>query len=477
MQNKDLDKIIGDKLGNLDVPYRAGSWDALEQKLDATNAEESFDDNVRRKLSDIEMSYQPTYWNLLAHRLEQESVLRHQLIRYKASELLLVFLILITFVQFFPNKTSKYEALEATNIANKEQITFSPTISESNQLTETDVPLTTSGNIFVPPTDDAAQAFLANSDVPNRTIIPLVALEENQAELIASNKVTDHSIESIKARLTEIGISNSEGLIAALAVDEDIPLLENDLLAQITITKTPFKKKKHFRLGIYANSNVDHIKTPYDEIFDLDPRSQNALGYGGGISFGWRGRRMEIETGIAYNRKRYAPTDNSAVRYGDKIEDLINMEIDVVQIPLQLHYNFLQKEEWHFYATAGMSLNLAVQSNYDVYAAPAQALNVYTGAHSQQKVILSQNQQKLFDANSEPSPNPKSYQLRQKKFSDGLFHGGKFKDESYYTFNLGFGIERELDERFSLFAQPTYRHDIYSISGGLGPNKDGISTM
>ncbi len=54
----------------------------------------------------------------------------------------------------------------------------------------------------------------------------------------------------------------------------------------------------------------------------------------------------------------------------------------------------------------------------------------------------------------------------------GIFEGGNFRENSYLSANLGFGLERKFTYRWSLFVQPIYKH--YILFEGIGPNQDRI---
>ena len=63
----------------------------------------------------------------------------------------------------------------------------------------------------------------------------------------------------------------------------------------------------------------------------------------------------------------------------------------------------------------------------------------------------------------------------KKNFAGGILAGGSFIENRYFTANLGIGVERKFNPRWSLFSQPTYQHQL--LSQGLGPNNDRINTL
>ncbi|MEL6718376.1 MAG: hypothetical protein AAFP82_06650, partial [Bacteroidota bacterium] len=82
----------------------------------------------------------------------------------------------------------------------------------------------------------------------------------------------------------------------------------------------------------------------------------------------------------------------------------------------------------------------------------------------------------LFDKRS-TSSEPESNRLKQRKFPNGVFNGGTYEENSYYTVNAGFGMERQFDENFSVFFQPTFRQHIPFLDGSIGPYEDRVSTL
>jgi hypothetical protein len=467
MQDKDLDKIIADKLGELDVPYPANSWNALADKLDADHAVDQFDDQVRQRLTDVEVPYQSSYWDRFAQQLEQDNRLRKRFLRYKLTEALLVLLILVTFVHIFSNpvgvqKLLPVGSLMKTTVESESISTLH--FSNSNP--------STTNNYLV----SNAIISVQNTAVDDATIIdtPNTSLLATTAPIAAlPNQALSHVQSIIPIEDKRLGTITSPTIEEARTV-----LLPTDVAATSIALQAPTPNKQ-FRIGMYMTSNIDQVKTPYDDIFDLAPITQYVTSYGGGVSLGWKKDRIEIETGFGYSHKQYAPADNSAVRYNNTVEDLRNIELNLVHIPIQVRYNAIQKEKWHVYVLGGTSVHLAVQANYDVSRIDVLSLLISdpnSNINIQQDVKLSPHQETVFDEQGQPS-EPASTKLKSKRFPNGLLNGGNYRDNSFYTLTMGAGVERYLDERLSVFLQPTFRQDIPVIGKGLGPNEDRISTV
>ncbi|MEN0049037.1 MAG: hypothetical protein AAF806_18375 [Bacteroidota bacterium] len=494
MEDKRLDNIIGDKLGDFEIPYQSSSWDALADKLNEADATERFDESIRRKLSDIELSYQPLYWDMLAQRLEQENTFRKQLIRYKATELLLVFLILITFVQVFPNQGMRNilpfgnkgisEELNVTAKASNEintykssvdvdKVNFNVTTNFPTSISVSEIESHNTNNTArsISPTTFAGQDFIN----VNQLDASLALLEVKTAN--ASLPVTISEFNQLNGG--EESTSTFFILTEPMAT-QSITLLEDQAASLPEAEKTI----RRWRVGMIASSNVDHIQTPYDEIFGLAPISRLDLGgYSGGVTVSKEWKRWEVETGVIYSHKKYESRDPyfyyGNISDGYSVEGVKNIEFNTIQIPVNVSYDLAQQEKWHFYALGGASVNVAIVANYDVEKVRAGAINVSNNIFEAGGLLteLSENQERLFDEKSTHASEPESNRLKQRKFANGVFNGGKYKENSYYTLNLGFGMERRFDDRVSVFLQPTFRQHMPFLSGRIGPYEDRISTL
>jgi len=480
MQGNNWDKIIEDKLKNLDVPYTAGTWDALEKRMNhADRANEKFDDAMRKRLSDIDLNYQPTYWEMLAQRLEEEASLRNHFIRYKASEVLLVFLLLITFVQFFPSKSTDRTTTTLSTIASNDTnekyeedqnaISFTP----SNILTEK------ASLIPIPPKSGG-----------------LVQQETSANALIATEKQEDSDILVLPINTVEeflYKVENAEFYVEHI----DVAAIPTAQLSPLAIAKgdiltlpisLPKATTKTLQIGMFASSNVDHIQTPYEEIFDLKPASRLNLGYSGGVSLTWSSDndRVAWETALIYTHKEYTPANRAALftsRANNlNVEALKDIELDIVQIPVYLNYYVKPastSSKWKVYVSGGGALNLTVDADYYVGKISATSLSIRNGNVLEDQFEFEDWQLNKFEQNATTSnADPESKVLKEKGLSSGLFNKGSLKENTYFTVSGGVGIEYILNERHTIYGQPTYRkHLNFSKIRGIGPDNDRINGL
>ncbi|NJK84471.1 MAG: hypothetical protein HC912_12455, partial [Saprospiraceae bacterium] len=140
-------------------------------------------------------------------------------------------------------------------------------------------------------------------------------------------------------------------------------------------------------------------------------------------------------------------------------------------------YDFKQSHKWHLYVSGGAAAHVATQANYDVTRIGANQLYINTNtASAKGEIALTKQQLDRFSRFSKPA-EPKSDKLNNKQFEDGWMSGGSFRENSFYTINMGMGAERHLDERWSLFVEPTYQQHLNILNKGIGPNQDRISTL
>ncbi len=162
---------------------------------------------------------------------------------------------------------------------------------------------------------------------------------------------------------------------------------------------------------------------------------------------------------------RYYPVGIVYVRgsllSGLRGDELRTTELNMLNIPLHVRYDYFQHNKWRAYVLAGGSLQVAFQSNY--YTAEAPQFNFLPA----------------FPPPVTDGPGEESEIDRIRRDGQGWLEGGDFEDNAYLTLNFGFGAERYFSERWSLFVQPVYQHSVHYFKNvdGLGPNNDRINSL
>ncbi|MCB0661517.1 MAG: hypothetical protein KDC24_02160 [Saprospiraceae bacterium] len=470
---KRLDQEIKDALEGMEVPYDGSSWDLLAGKMQEepdlmseTESDKQFDNSVKQKIGRSEPAFNPAHWRIMAERIHQEFSFQEKLVRYKIAEITVMMLIFLTVYQIQPLN----EGIKKKIIPGIERILHVNDKNQKGQASlENDNSIEAIGSANIADNTIDENNLLANGALSSHSAGLAITKEEgdlvekpfkrpfgyNRLPLHLSSKPVQKSNLVFRAKENRKSVSIMESLESSL---EDMSLLdENTNLGLGTTAINTEKDPSKVRVSMFSATEYNYIKTPYDPIYPLEEYSRYAPGYGGGITFGLSFGKWEVETGGIYASKEYEPRVPDEVVGGLLTTGLItisfeNIQLNMLEVPVNLRYNFGQLQKWRFYGQTGASLHLAMQAHYDKFPN-----NFYSGFARQ-----------TVDNSS----------LAKKKFPDGLLEGGNFQENSYFTANLGLGVERLLSTRWSLFLQPSVQ--AYLLPGynyGLGPNQDRISTF
>ncbi len=487
MEDKQLDDLITGKIKDIERPYESDTWLSLQNKIEQAQvqADEIFDDAVKHKMQRLEPSYQSWYWSLLATKLDEEAALRKQLIQYKSIELLLALLLIFTCIHCLPTAYEKltqskgektatsYLDLEAKlgfttpkdNTLPLDDATLSNSVSKSTMANTST--FTSASSINSTRAMDKVEVL---SDLPT---LPVKAISLAPAALALNEKT---KMANTDVMPIPTFISEFEAL-----TNEHWKAIADGKLWGLTPLIAANKSKKQIRVGMFAALNGDYIYTPDDAVLNLPAYARVASDYGGGFNVAVEWKKWAVETGLIYNHKEYSP-EQVPIFFGNSIdgyyvEGLRNIELNTFKIPVQVRYKFKQSEKWHLYTLGGAAIHVATQANYDVTKIGASQLYINTNVTSSRgEIALTKHQLDRFSKLSKPA-EPQSDKLNKKQFEDGWMSGGSFRENSFYTINLGMGAERYLDERWSVFIEPSYQQNINIFNKGIGPNQDRISTL
>lgn len=499
MEDKHLDRILKEKLEHLQTPMPTDAWDLFEQQMDAQDVgtpdanDQFIDQTVFNKLHRLEAEYDASNWKLMAAKLDEEFRYHHQIIRYKAMELIMLFLLVFTAAHYLPFKETTsptfspipsnapvkvpLDTKENDNTlqanakipsSSAELNNTSPTpyknTSSSTQARKSDTDFSAANKLannssskVVPPSLPTEEENLNTSAIP---LLPSLAIVE-ELELERAAEPTSY----IKSKLVETISStsiynNPSSLLAALDQKEINPLEYS--LRQITV-KPRLRKKWHTRIGMLSSLDYNRVITPESPEDRIEGFERYAMGYGGGISFGFTKGRFEVESGFLYTAKQYKAVPVLFIGgnfrdgfYGEGVKDIT---INMINIPLHFKYNFFIKNRWRFYGLTGVSLQMAYQANY--FVTDQQGFQTPSFAPA--------------PAPAGPPPTPvNDFDL---DISAGLFEGGSFDENSYLSANFGVGLDFYFTDRLSLVLQPTYQHSFNYFIDGIGPLRDRINTF
>lgn len=477
-----FDRIIKDKLSQLPVEFDPHSWDQFSQKLDAQEAgtppvdDRRVDEVVFEKLHTLEAGNRASRWDLLAAKLDQDVTTRRRVMRTRIMEVTLVLLIILTFVQYFGQQTpvrllgfgkslianekrSDSNTSTAENIASKQQITdhqnpdskikntVAIDVSKATDDARNSAPtqLTTIKKYKVGPSLPVATAKLKKSS-DKLTTISNPAQEQPAADM------------PVPAEREELMAALERILLEELSTEEEV-----DYLKLIT----PVNPREQLSVSMFGSMDYNRIITPsalneagevIDEAFE-----RYELGYSGGLMLSWEKGRWEIGTGAIYSAKQYEPRPlvylGGSFANGYYGESFKLVELNMLQLPVQVRYNFLKKNKWRAFATVGLSLHTALQANYYL--------------EEEEELLRPQPQPRPTPGGNFPTPADE----KKKILSKGLLEGGSIWENGYITGNVGIGLEYFITERLGIFTQPTYQQSLDYFTKGFGPDQDRINTF
>lgn len=516
----DFDEFIHGRMHDMEAEGQPQGWDLLADRLleedggTAAADEKLMEAVVFEKMSQMEAPFQPAHWNKLETRLNEEYRFVNKIIRYKSLELSIFLLLIALFLNYYPdNATNKKAPLGtpaiASDIETKETTTSisTPTgndvaTSESSKrasktegkqageesvtkalqssveplydaATESAPGVPSSHAIHQPPTSIVGETAPRQLRLLDALQTPSLLARELSA-ILPGHQSQLSAPSHLNSPISQIDLTGkSTGLDLALVASlTPIPGLTITPIAQetgIIAEIKPSPKESFIRFGVQGSSDFNRIITPPTYIdgkkHALD---RYALGYSGGITFSWGNKKLEMESGLIYSAIQYLPLPVSEIDYsltkGLSGEELKSFEFDVVSIPLNVRHHFIPNGKWRFYYTAGISLHTVMQAEY-FFTSPTRPLP--TGPPSS------------FGPPIPPNNNNTKAGVEKSAFIKGLLQGGSFEQNSFFTANLGIGLERYISHRTSLFAQPQYQHTVLYLvpDGGVGPFQDKINTM
>ena len=486
------DKPIADQLAlqhlqdfEPDVP--ANSWNMFAEKLQAAEVAElsntlAFDEFVRENLESVEGG-QENHWPLMRRRLDEVFTLRGKVYRYKLAEVALMLLLLWTVGLYLPlPKDSDVPAdLNSTQAALDQNV--NPIAADANDAIATTVEEISTqeieegiANEASEPTADQAEpsrlpeqgaasiAIPYTADQNNlTTVLPIEsvdpallteeALQVDPLPAIAENMIGDGSNPEL------VSYFNALHPVARLNLRPNAGLTGLGIGSAAEIAR---RRNSSLQVGMVSGADWNWIYTPEDPVFGTGAYFQDSVGFSAGVLLNFQRGRWTVETGGVYAFMSYRPV-TPTLQYGTfdylVTESFEGIALEQLEIPLQFRYELLpENKKWNFYVQTGASAHVVLKSIYEIRSQAARS------DESNRKPTV----QEAEDLKSQSI-------LSEKEFPDGVFEGGKLFENSYLSGTLGFGMERHLSHRWSLFMQPQLKYQL--PFGGFGPNNDRFHSI
>ncbi len=190
------------------------------------------------------------------------------------------------------------------------------------------------------------------------------------------------------------------------------------------------------------------------------------FGYSGGATLSFGKGRVSMATGIIYTAKQYQARPvfyiSGSLSNGFYGEGITNIEHNILTVPIQVRYDVMRRQNWLAYGAIGANAHLVLESNYTIAGENAFRNSdfnppAYVFDHS------GQNGRSVLDLSGSER---------------GWLRGGGVAENTFFTTSLSLGLERQFNNGFTFFLQPTYYHTLYHLSGrGIGPDQERIHTF
>lgn len=477
MNEKKFDDLVKGKLSDLRAEDSGGDWNMFESKWDAENrnteiSDEVFDEVLKNKILHIQPSLPIDHWQQLKELIKITEERKNMIFIAKVMEIAAILLIVFTFPQlssFIDRRENKpiQPPQQYAAILKKDNITV-PSASQIKDYYKKSDEVLSSRSLTNPRMSGSKTERHTSSDwktdlLPTFTPVVIhsemtnlkITLPQLQDETVAtgSNTGTFNSEEAFAERVETNG--REINTIPALQTTmTDLPQSEMALLMPMEISK--IKPKARLALAAFVSGDINLINTPFDKLYSLASYNKEAFNNSYGFHISTQKNNLEVESGLGYAKRQYQPRlvteayGQFADHYFEK--SLNKISFDIVNVPLNLKYHYINKAGWSTYLMVGMALNLIVNAEYDIHEA-LKSGRPPAGRYT-----------------------PDQARLDEKPFITGLFHGDNIKDNYFVSVGFGLGIEKTFANQTSVYIQPSYQRQIFSNDIGIGPNKDKIHT-
>ncbi len=450
MSENNFDNKISEILKGIDMPYEPSTWDALSTKLDQqvtppgttpiANSSpdfQAFDQRMRSALDGIEMPYQSASWDKMAQRLDRSGMV-NLIRRHKVAEAAIILLIAVNFQTIFENSSRWFHMPPQEETPVEE-----PMARNSARKSPNSKGTISKAIIGVLPTYPMAQAVVSTHlmGAPTTTNnASLFAATIPDLEHQSTPKTINTSIISADGERIPQGLRPLT-LLAALSLDQIDRRNQVAPMAGIYFQKEKSTAPKNKRSMKYIMAYVGAARQQYKGGNDYQTNFNTATA---GVQVGNRKGKWAIETGLAYTPQVYN-SETKIVGFHKDLGRVIGTSYDQIQatmvsVPVKITRQIAKFGKNSMHAVVGTSANLAVEKNYTY-----KELEYPTG------------------------PSALSADKPSLPASNGLFEGGKSSNNVYVSAEAGVRFERRLSNRMSAYVEPQYRR--FVAGKGIGPVK------
>jgi opacity protein-like surface antigen len=438
--------------------------------------ENNYMDNlVRDALSEYEMNVPASDWNEMEGRLDRSDSMRRKLYLTKGIEVCLMVFAIWTAVQWVQTDISGVDISADKSIEQQvqqpEESMIMPVFStEKEAASEQEKNITSPEEGIENPSSYQGVPFAKIEK--SESILKIVKAKLEETPTILNNQSNDLPIESElyinKSSVVDKSeiekLANNNAKVFAVNNWSFIPsikteLLEVDLkdLKSLELSIKPesilgeekesgVKKDRKFRLGIIASMDWFNIRTP--DVVAVT-KEASALNISGGLSFDMKlGDKFRLESGVQVSKRTH--TEKSLLSFSTNAQAFADERVDLkttsIEIPLNAKYEVAGGNKTSVYALAGISNHFVMTIQNTLF----------------EKSVSTQNYDLTIQTAGRGSVS-----------ESGLADQGELSSNYFISLNGGMGIEHQLNDRLSIFAQASYKHGF----GSVGRHDDQISSV
>lgn len=448
-----------------EAPFHETQWERMAQELELDElvhgtASRTPDEEIAWKLDNLQARFNAKHWQNMSHLLDVTFILNPKILRLKLFEVASMLLLLLVALQLpmpgtqqanpNPIAASEVAKLEVPQIPAKSTAVLPTAIGQQQ-------------SAYTPP---QTQSDLdVNGVTPEQPpIAPLVTGDIQFAEAATPPLLLTDTDNQQEDRLQQNFEEHERRVVNGVL---PVPTLDANILqlSQKSLQKQPIPIKPgrgYWRVSMGASLDQNIVQT--QSTSNLRPKETSyhlaSNGFSSGLNLSYRNQRLEFGIGAWHSTKRYQP-QVPVQQFGTfdflVIETFEGIQLDLLEIPVQVNY-YLPKEprRWNVYLSAGLQGTFILHPVYDI-----------------RRTVIQAQGKPREDFNPE-SEGHKS-KLNRNEFPKGLMSGGSLNENASLRISAGVGLERILSDRWALFAQPGYSHQI--LSSGIGPNNDRIHNV
>ncbi|RLD18288.1 MAG: hypothetical protein DRI69_10580 [Bacteroidetes bacterium] len=473
-----FDNAVKAALGQFAVSDSDGNWEEMERRIiEDENA--SFDHEVRENVENYKAPYDAGSWPVLDEKIAADERFRRRLLGAKILEIAAILIALITFYNVFPDiKNSLFD--QKSGLSSEENMlteqsakyftsssigneAMTGDIAQASKTVPSDKHLTSialsqapvSGEMY-PERNSAKTSRNTLDDAPDDTSDDAPVMRENIAVVSLDNSGLDGRQVEVEYQTAEVDGKSASPISPSVSTNsnsiESVTYVEvlglpNQLDDNVAMALPEIKlthKKKSLRFSIGASMDLNALYMPEENFYadgqqiTFSEKNLLATGYSAGVGLLFGGGAWSFETGLYYSAKKYEP--NRVIQIGKTFDvrtlDFSEISLHIVSVPMYAHWNFDRKGKTRFYAIGGANVNLIANAHYD---------------------LITRNN---FRSGPSGGVRDKNTDFEVARIREHILDGAEFSSKSYITLVAGLGVEHNIGDKLSVFAQPSFNYQV-----------------